>query len=208
MTDTETTGKIRYEELAKKLKRRGFIPHITDTKEELKRQIIELAGDGSVGFGGSSGIDSLQIYEALQEKGNPVYWHWKSSDKKAARDRAFEADTYLCSANALTLDGELVQIDGTGNRIGALIYGPERVIVVAAENKLAKDVESGLAQIRKTICPSNARRQGYQTPCAVTGECRSCISKDSMCRVTAVFSQPTRNTKEFHVFLLKEPLGL
>lgn len=199
---------IDYEALAGKLKHRGFLPHIYESKEELKDGILELIGEASTGFGGSKGVSSLEIYEALQEKGNEVYWHWKTDRKKEARDKAFAADVYLCSANALTLSGEIIQIDGTGNRVGALIYGPEKVLVVAACNKIAEDIPSGIRQIKKNICPSNARRQNYKTPCAVTGDCYNCISPDSMCRVTAVFSQPTRNTKEFHVLLLKEPLGL
>lgn len=197
-----------YERLAARLKARGFIPHVAGTGEEAKERILSIVGRRSVGFGGSSGINSLGIYDILKEQGNPVFWHWKEEDKAAARRRAFDADIYLCTANALTMDGEIVEIDGTGNRVGSLIFGPETVIVVAAENKLAADVASGIAQIRKNICPANARRQNYQTPCAITGACKNCISKDSMCRVTAVFSQPARNTKEFHVILLREPLGL
>lgn len=197
-----------YEKLADRLKRRGFIPHIAASKEEAKAQILDIAGKGSVGFGGSSGVESLGIYETLREQGNDVFWHWKDEDKAAARRQAFDADVYLCSANALTMAGEIVEIDGTGNRVGALIFGPEKIIVVAAENKLAPDVESGIAQIKKNVCPGNARRLKMKTPCAVTGSCGNCISGDSMCRVTAVFSQPTRNAKEFHVILLEEKLGL
>ncbi len=197
-----------YEQLADRLKRRGFIPHIAASKEEAKAQILDIAGNGSVGFGGSSGIHSLGIYETLKEQGNDVFWHWKDEDKAAARRKAFDADVYLCTANALTMAGEIVEIDGTGNRVGAMIFGPEKIIVVAAENKLAADVESGIAQIKKNVCSGNARRLKMKTPCAATGSCGNCISGDSMCRVTVVFSQPTRNAKEFHVILLQEALGL
>lgn len=75
----------------------------------------------------------------------------------AARRQAFDADVYLCTANALTMAGEIVEIDGTGNRVGALIFGPEKIIVVAAENKLTLDVERGIAQIKKNVCPGNGR---------------------------------------------------
>lgn len=197
-----------YEKLATRLKVRGFIPHIAETKEELKKEILALAGQGSIGLGGSSGMASLNIYEALKEQCSEVFWHQNSEDKAAARKLAFDADTYLCTANALTMDGEIVEIEGTGNRLGALIFGPEKVIVVAAENKLAADVAGGIAQIKKNICPGNARRLKLNTPCAVKGECMNCISGETMCRVTAVFSQPPRHVKEFHVILLKDKLGL
>lgn len=196
-----------YEKLAARLRARGFLPHIAETKEELKRQVLDLAGTGSVGFGGSVGVESLNVYEVLKERGNEVYWHWKSGDKQEAHRKALDADLYLCSVNALTADGEIVEIEGTGNRLGALLFGPEKVAVVAGENKLAEDVETGIAQIKKNVCPGNARRLGHKTPCTQTGECAGCISAESMCRVTAVISQPPRHTKEFHVFLLKEPLG-
>lgn len=197
-----------YEKLAARLKTRGFIPHIAETKEELTKEILNLAGKGSVGFGGSSGIASLGVFETLKEQGNDVFWHWTSADKKDAHKQSMEADLYLCTANALTLDGEIVEIEGTGNRLGALLFGPRKVIVVAAENKLAADVDSGIAQIKKNICPGNARRLKKNTPCAQTDQCMNCLSKDSMCRVTAVFSQPPRHVEEFHVMLLKDSMGL
>ncbi len=197
-----------YEKLAARLKTRGFLPHIAETKEDLQAMILELAGEGSVGFGGSSGIASLNVYETLKEQGNKVFWHWSSGDKADAHKQSMEADAYLCTANALTLDGEIVEIEGTGNRLGALLFGPQKIIVVAAENKLAADVDSGIAQIKKNVCPGNARRLKKNTPCALKGECMNCISQDSMCRVTAVFSQPPRHVKEFHVILLKDRLGL
>ncbi len=197
-----------YEKLAAKLKMRGFIPHITETEEELRQEILRLAGRGSVGFGGSSGIHSLHVYETLKEQGNEVFWHWMSEDKAEAHRMALDADLYLCTANALTMDGEIVEIEGTGNRLAGMLFGPKKVVTVAAENKLTRDVESGIAQIKKNICPENARRLGHKTPCALTDECGNCISGDSMCRVTAVFSQPPRHTKEFHVILFEGVLGL
>ena len=199
---------IDYEALASKLEHRGFIPHIVENADALRDALMELLEDGSVGFGGSSGVESLKLYERLKENGREVWWHWKDEDKKTARKMAMFCDWYVCSANALTEDGQIVEIDGTGNRVAALICGPERIAVVAGSNKLAKNVEEGIRQIKARVSPANARRLGLKTPCALTDRCGNCLKGDSMCRVTAVFDQPTRNASEFHVFLLKEPLGL
>lgn len=197
-----------YEAIAKNLQRRGFIPHITQTAEELKKQLLEMIDSGSVGFGGSSGVNSLGIYDALKARGNEVWWHWKEEDKKLARTKMQTCVWFVCSANALTLAGQIIQIDGTGNRVAAQIHGTQKVIVIAGSNKIAKDIESGIEQIRSRVCPGNARRLKLNTPCAKTDKCAHCLSDDSMCRVIAILDQPTRAIKEFHVFLLKEPLGL
>lgn len=202
---------IDFEKLARELTLRGFTPHIFSDAEAMKQEILRMAGTKSVGFGGSAGIDSLGIYEDLAARGNEVSWHWKLKGENdtvnGERQAAIDSDWYLCSANALTLDGTLIETDGTGNRIAALSYGPEKVMVAAAANKIWPDLQTGMAEMKKNVCSKNAKRLGLDTPCALTGECADCRSEKRICRVTALIEMRPSHIKEFHVFLLKQDLG-
>ena len=109
---------IDYNALTKALSSRRFLPQVFDTAAEAKAAALEIIGTKSVGIGGSATVRDMKLAEALQENGNEVYWHWlvAKEAKQAARDKALMADVYMCSTNALTADGRLVNIDGTGNR--------------------------------------------------------------------------------------------
>lgn len=201
---------MEYQELLKQLERRRFIPHWFETAEEAKQAVLELIGPRSVGFGGSATVRDMGIYEALQERGNDVHWHWKvpKEEKTAAREASVKSDVYISGANAIVGDGRIVNIEGTGNRITGLIYGPPVVIVIAGKNKIVSSVDEGIERTKRECCPGNARRQGFPTPCAATGSCADCRSDARMCNVIAIHEWPTRPVKEFHVFLINEDLGL
>ncbi|HHW91522.1 MAG TPA: LUD domain-containing protein, partial [Firmicutes bacterium] len=113
---------------------------------------------------------------------------------------------YLASSNALTEDGRLVNIDGTGNRVMGMVYGPRRVILVVGSNKLAGSLEAALERIHREACPPNARRLKLQTPCAATGECNDCSSPDRMCKVTTIIEGKPGAT-DLEVILVGEKLG-
>ena len=202
--------KIDYEALVKALKGRRFLPEVFDTAEEAKAAAIGIIGARSVGIGGSATVRDMGLAEALQDNGNEVFWHWlvAKEAKQAARDKALNADVYMCSTNALTTDGRLVNIDGTGNRAAGLIYGPHEVVVIVGKNKVVTGLDEAIDRIKRDACPTNARRLGLDTPCAKTGQCYDCRTTARMCNVTFILEAPTRPIKAFHVLIVKEDLGL
>lgn len=121
--------------------------------------------------------------------------------------RQLTCDLFLAGANAVTLDGKIVNIDATGNRVGAMTFGPKKVVIVAGVNKLADDVDSGIARVRRWASPANARRLSMKTPCAETGECADCKSPMRICRVVHVMEKKPRLT-DVTVILVAEALGL
>ena len=196
--------------VAKRLNERGFLADVVNTPEEAKNLILDYIGDRSVGIAGSATVRDLGLYEALTARGNEVFWHWKVEKPKVeeTRVKAIAADVYLCSSNAITEDGRLINIDGTGNRLAGIIYGPKTVILAVGRNKITKDYESAIARIKREACPGNARRQGFQTPCALTGVCHDCRPPARMCNVTAITEYPSRRHEAYRILLIDEDMGL
>lgn len=114
---------------------------------------------------------------------------------------------YLCSANALTQNGQIVNIDGTGNRVASTSFGPKNIIMIVGKNKLVDTIESGFERIKRECCPKNARRLNLKTPCAVTGKCNDCNSPDRLCNVSVVISGKPKGFDNFYIILVNESLG-
>lgn len=191
------------------LVRKGFTVHHATTLSEAKAIVMQLIGHAdSIGFGGSVTLQSMGIYEELQSLGRHPHWHWKSDKPKPeAMAQAASSDVYLCSSNAITADGCLVNIDGTGNRVGAMIAGPKQVIIVAGSNKLVDGgVPQALGRIKTVACPLNARRLGLDTPCAREDKCDAAHCQRSMCNVTSIIERPVGGHK-ITVVLVDEEAG-
>lgn len=160
----------------------------------------------SVGFGGSVTLDALGVYEAL-ETHNTVIWHWKQPVQEA-RQKAMRCDVYLTSANALAETGELINIDGLGNRVAATLFGHEKVYFVIGRNKLAPSYEEALWRARNIAAPKNARRLNKKTPCALKADrCYDCRSPERICRGLVTLWEPPMGM-EVEVLLIDEDLGL
>ena len=198
MADLEKTGK--------NLEGRGFRVHRFASGAEAAEFLVQTLHGTSIGIGGSVTIDTLGVYDRLCES-NEVFWHWKNHAPET-RERAGKAKTYLCSANGVSENGEIVNIDGFGNRVAGTIYGPERVFLVVGRNKIAPDLNGAIDRARNIAAPLNARRLNRHTPCAV-GEprCHDCRSPEKVCGVMTVFFMPPTSIKEFHVILVDEDLG-
>lgn len=198
MADMEKTGK--------NLEGRGFRVHRFASGTEAAEFLVQTLHGTSIGIGGSVTIDTLGVYDRLCGS-NEVFWHWKNHAPET-RERAGKAETYLCSANGVSENGEIVNIDGFGNRVAGMIYGPERVFLVVGRNKIAPDLTGAIDRARNIAAPLNARRLNRHTPCAV-GEprCRDCRSPEKVCGVMTVFFMPPTSIKEFHVILVDEDLG-
>ena len=198
MADLEKTGK--------NLENRGFRVHRFASGAEAAEFLVQTLHGTSIGIGGSVTIDTLGVYDRLCGS-NEVFWHWKNHAPET-RERAGKAETYLCSANGVSENGEIVNIDGFGNRVAGTIYGPERVFLVVGRNKIALDLTGAIDRARNIAAPLNARRLNRHTPCAV-GEprCHDCRSPEKVCGVMTVFFMPPTSIKEFHVLLVNEDLG-
>lgn len=196
------------ENLKKALEKRGYEVKTAATKAQAAQMLLkELQGEQSIGIGGSVTIQQLEIVDELKKEGKSVFWHWLPAEQGVdARKEAMSADVYLASANAVTENGELLFIDGTGNRTAAIVYGPKRVILVIGRNKLVKDEVSGYQRIRSEACPPNAKRLGLQTPCALTGKCADCASAQRMCNVFLTL-QRRPGGHPVKILLVDEDLG-
>ena len=161
------------------LRRRGFDAVFAKTREEAVALVMkEAEGAASVGWGGSESVKELGVREMLAEAGKEI------------RDHELVMDLFLLSANALTADGRIINIDGRGNRVAASIAGPKRVVYVIGRNKIVEGgVDDAIARIKRCSCPANCRRLGKKTPCALTGVCADCDSPDRICKVTAIFDR-------------------
>ena len=190
--------------------RHGFIASAHRTKEEACSAALKIIGASSVGSGGSRTIGETGILDRLVENGNTVFCHSLTPDageKAMMRKNAMGADVYLTSVNAVVADGSLFNIDGTGNRVAATLFGPKTVVVIAGRNKVVADAAEALERTRRDCCPPNARRLKNDTPCAKTGVCADCNCEGRMCRAFVTIARPTRNVDKFYVLLVDEELG-
>lgn len=187
---------MNYENTIEALRRRGYEAVAVATKEEALALVLKEAESAqSVGWGGSETLKEIGAREALEKSGKTIC------------DHQLVMDLFLLSANAMTEDGLIVNIDGTGNRVAASIYGPKRVVYVIGCNKLvAGGLLEAIVRAKKFACPPNCQRLNKRTPCAEKGLCGDCDSDDRICRVTAFFDRAPRNTPT-KVILVNENLG-
>lgn len=174
------------ERMIKNLKRRNMEAFYCATSEEAVKKVSELIADGSsVTWGGSMTIRDMGIPQALRNRGTlEVLDRDLVNDRDEVvkiYERAFSADVYLSSANAISEDGVIVNIDGNGNRVAAITWGPKKVIFVIGLNKVAQTVEAALLRARSTASPINAARFDIKTPCQIDGVCHNCNSPESIC---------------------------
>lgn len=194
----------------KALENHGIRTRIVATAAEAKQLILEEIQPGQkVGVGGSRTIDSLGVVPELEAKGCKICWHWQAETPDQVmelRRGQLTSDVFLASSNAVTEDGRLVNIDGVGNRVAAMVFGPPKVILVCGQNKLVPDLEAALDRIHNVAAPENARRLNTGTPCGVTGRCNDCDSPGRMCAVTVIIERCPGKT-DLEVILVKENLG-
>ncbi len=190
----------------------GFSAIYCPTPRDAFEYIVNEAADArSVGFGGSMTIAGLGVEACLREQGKDILNHGNYSlsieERLAIMRRQLTCDLFLCGCNALTLNGELVNIDATGNRAAAMFFGPAKVIVVAGRNKLVDGTpQDAIRRVKAWASPPNAKRLNFNTPCARTGFCSNCNSPDRICRVTTVIDRKPRMT-DLRVLVVNEDLG-
>lgn len=211
MTPQEDRNQKLAERLIKQLNRRNMEAYYCPSGEEAVRKVSELIADGStVTWGGTATVRDLGIPDVLKRRGTLEVLDRDvvetPEEKQQMYLRAFSADVYLTSANALSEDGVIVNIDGNGNRVAAISWGPKKVIFVIGLNKVAQTVEAALARARSTASPINAQRFDINTPCRIDGTCHNCNSPESICSYIH-FLRNSRNKGRHVVVLVGEDLG-
>ncbi len=187
---------MELEEVKKALEKRGFAAELFATGKEAADFVMSrVMAAENVGWGGSETLKEIGVRTRAEESGKEI------------RDHRVDCDLFLLSANAVTVDGRLVNIDGRGNRVAASIYGPREVIFVVGRNKIVDGgLDDAVARIKRCACPPNCRRLGKKTPCAATDKCVDCNSPDRICKVTVIHERPPSGTFT-RVVLVDEDLG-
>ena len=190
---------------AKVLEEAGFGVHVFSTAAEAAAWLDANIDGKTVGFGGSVTLRDMGLYEKLSGH-NTVYWHWEQGPE--IRKAAMQADVYVTSVNALAESGEIVNIDGTGNRVAGTLYGHENVYYVIGRNKLTDDYDSAIWRARNVAAPKNAQRLGLKTPCAIKGDhCYNCKSPDRICCGMVTMWRPMAGMPA-EILLIDEDLGM
>lgn len=192
--------------LTEALEQHGFTVVRFATAAEAAAYINRELDGRTIGMGGSMTIREMGLFESLSAH-NTVYWHW-SDQGPAAREEAARAEVYLTSANGLSETGELVNIDGNGNRLAATLYGHREVWFVVGVNKIAPDLDAALWRARNIAAPKNAQRLGCKTPCAARGDkCYDCHSPERICNAILTLPRKPGGIRTARVVLVEEELG-
>ncbi|MBR5267040.1 MAG: lactate utilization protein [Lachnospiraceae bacterium] len=188
---------------------KGYHVSVFETKEEAASYLDNQIHEKTVGFGGSLTLKEMNLFNILSTH-NKVYWHDKKPEHMTVmevRKAASKAEIYISSVNGISEQGEIINIDNTGNRVAAISFGPSKVYLVLGSNKVAKDFESAMFRARNIAAPLNAKRLNRKTPCAVQADrCYDCNSPERICRnLSVLWSKPTG--AEYEIILIDEKLG-
>lgn len=191
------------------LKGNGFDVLYFDNPEEAVGAVIKEVGGEAVGMGGSATLKELHMADALAASGCAVYSHAITPADKDPDiyKKAQYCGVYMASANAITEDGLLVNIDGRGNRVSSMAHGPKKLIIVAGTNKLVANLDEAVKRIKGEAAGKNARRLGKKTPCAVDLVCRNCKSPDRLCRSLLITEGVPMGAEKLLVVLIGKDLG-
>ena len=186
---------------------RNMTGHYAATRQEALELALTLIPEGSaVTMGGGMSVHEIGLVDALKAGPYDFIDRDEYEDKRAAMLKAYDADVFLASANAITEDGVIVNIDGNANRVSAIAQGPRKVILIVGMNKVCSDVDGAMKRARNVAAPINAQRFGLSTPCAKTGSCMNCKSPDTIC-CQFLITRFSRHPGRIHVILVNDNLG-
>ena len=197
--------------LVENLKKRNMDAYYCATKDEALTKALELIPEGDVvSWGGSETLNQIGLIEEVKKRNKVIDRAAAATveEKQELMHQALLCDAYLMSSNAVSQDGQLVNIDGNGNRCAALIYGPKSIVMVVGMNKVAADLDAAMSRARNTAAPANVQHfPGIKTPCAVTGVCANCMSPETIC-CQFVITRFSRVPGRIKVVFVGESLGL
>lgn len=202
----EKRNAVLAEHVIKGLQSRNMSGYYAKNKEEALKTALELIPKGSsISMGGCMSAQEIGLVSALKESD----YHFIDRSKMEPREAllaAYDADIFLASANAMTDDGILVNIDGNANRVSCIAQGPKKLIFIVSMNKICSDLDSAMKRARNIAAPANAQRFDIKTPCKLTGRCSDCKSPDTIC-CQFLITRYSRHTDRIHVILVNESLG-
>ena len=202
----EKRNEILAETVIKGLKARNMTGYYAKNKEEALKLALGLIAKGSsITMGGCMSAKEIGLVSALKE-GDYHFIDRTKLEPREALLAAYDADIFLSSANALTDDGILVNIDGNANRVSCIAQGPKKVLFIVSMNKICSDLDSAMKRARNIAAPANAQRFDIKTPCKLTGKCTDCKSQDTIC-CQFLITRYSRHTERIHVILVNEDLG-
>ena len=201
----------KIEKTINNLKKNNINGYYVKDNDELINLIKDIAKEGEVvSVGGSMSLFESKVIELLRSGRYEFLDRYKENltqeDIKEIYRKSFFADTYFASANAITEDGEIFNVDGNGNRVAAILYGPDKVVLIVGVNKIVKNIEQAVARNRAISGPANAKRLNLSTPCIKTGQCMECNREDRICCEYTVIKRQ-RNPKRMHVIFINDTLG-
>ncbi len=210
MTPKKQAYATAAETVIKNLQKRNMEGYYFEDSASCVKAIIDLMEEGSVvSWGGSMSVNECGLMAAIQSGKYTLIDRMTAKSPEESREifaKTVMADYYLMSTNAITMDGELINIDGNGNRVACLIHGPKHVIIVAGMNKLVSNIETGYHRVRDIATPANTTRLNKNTPCFHTGRCGDCLSPDCICNQIVV-TRRSGHPGRIKVFLVGEELG-
>lgn len=206
----KTRNRLLAPKVIKGLESRNMCGYYAETKEEALKKALEIIPEGStISWGGSASVTEIGLRDALLNGNYTVYNRDAATtleEKREIEMKTFDCDYFLCSSNAMTEDGILVNIDGHSNRVAAIAYGPRHVVMIVGMNKIAKDIDSAVSRARNIAAPVNAQRFPLDIPCKINGSCVDCKARDTICCEFLV-TRYSRHADRFHIILVNEDLG-
>jgi hypothetical protein len=182
----------------------------TNREELLNAALSNLVPKMTVGIGGSVTLRDIGLIDRLEKEDVTLLDHWRPGlspeEIQNFRIRQLTSDLFISSANAITEKGEVVNIDGIGNRVNSITFGSKKVLIIAGYNKIVPDVDAALDRIRRIAAPMNAKRLNLKLPCAETGQCHDCKSEARICKIVSIL-QRKPNLTDISLFILNEPVG-
>ena len=195
------------QKVIKRLGSRNMTGYYAETKEDALKQALELIPEGSsVTMGGCVSAAEIGLVQAVQEGNYNFIDRTKAENPREAMLQAYDADVYLASANAMTDDGIIVNIDGNANRVSAIAYGPKKVVFIVGMNKVCGDLDAAMKRARSVAATTNTQRFDIATPCKQTGACIDCKSPDTIC-CQFLTTRYSRHEGRIHVILVNDNLG-
>lgn len=195
------------QKVIKGLESRNMSGYYAESREEALKIALDLIPQGSsVTMGGCMSAQEIGLVDAVKQGDYHFIDRNAYEDKREAMLLAYDADVFLSSANAMTDDGVLVNIDGNSNRVSAIAQGPKKVIFIVGMNKVCNDIDSAMKRARNVAAPINVQRFGLSTPCAKLGTCMNCKSPDTIC-CQFLITRFSRHAGRIHVILVDENLG-
>ncbi len=207
MTPKKQAYRLTADGIIAALNKRNMEGYYCDSSAEAVEKALSIMPEGSsITWGGSASIKECGLLDAIKNSSYEILDRDTASDEKLFYSRAVLSNYFLMSTNAITLDGELLNIDGRGNRVAPMIYGPDNVIMIVGMNKVVMDVESAYKRVKVDACPPNTIRLNFDTPCAKTGKCIECLSPQCICN-QIVITRFSREKGRIKVILVGEELG-